>query len=77
VGVSAEIVRDGETGFHARDDREWEERLVRLLEDAPLRDRMALAGRRLVEERYSVPVLAPVLIRALREAVASPPHRGS
>lgn len=69
VGVNAEIVRDGETGFHATDDGAWEERLIALLGDAALRDRMGRAGRALVEERYAVPVLAPRLIEALREAV--------
>lgn len=70
VGVNADIVRDGETGFHAKDDPQWEERLVTLLGDPDLRARMGAAGRRLVEERYSVQVLAPILIEALREAVA-------
>jgi glycosyltransferase involved in cell wall biosynthesis len=69
VGVNAEIVRNGETGLHARDDAGWEEGLVRLLGDAALRARMGAAGRRLVEERYAVPVLAPILVRALKEAV--------
>jgi len=69
VGVNAEIVREGETGFHAADDGAWEERLVGLLGDADLRGRMGTAGRTLVEERYAIPVLAPRLVRALREAV--------
>lgn len=70
VGVNGSIVRDGETGFHAADDAAWEERLVRLLEDAPLRARMGEAARRLVEAGYAVPVLAPRLVAALKEAVA-------
>jgi glycosyltransferase involved in cell wall biosynthesis len=70
VGVNAEIVKEGETGFLATDDRAWEERLVQLLGDGPLRDRMGRAGRTLIDERYAVPVLAPRLIAALREAVA-------
>ncbi len=70
VGVNREIVRDGETGFHARVDDEWTDRLVLLLRDADLRRRMGAAGRRLVEERYSYGVLAPRMISALREACA-------
>jgi glycosyltransferase involved in cell wall biosynthesis len=70
VGVNLEIVKDGETGFHAADDAAWEHHLVRLLGDADLRASMGAAGRRLVEERYAVPVLAPILVKALKEAVA-------
>ncbi len=70
VSVNAEIVRDGETGYHAADDAAWEERLVTLLGDPGLRARMGAAGCRLVEERWSVQVLAPILIQALREAVS-------
>jgi glycosyltransferase involved in cell wall biosynthesis len=70
VGVNAEIVRDGETGFHATDAAAWTDRLVRLLGDAPLRARMGAAGRRLVEERYSVRVLAPRMVAALRGVAA-------
>jgi glycosyltransferase involved in cell wall biosynthesis len=69
VGVNREIVRDGETGFHAADDAQWEERLLRLLRDPALRDRMGAAARRLAEERWSVRVLAPRMVAALREVV--------
>ncbi len=68
VGVNLEYVRDGETGFHARTPAEWTDRLLRLLGDGTLRARMGAAGRRFVEERFSYPVLAPVLVGALREA---------
>jgi glycosyltransferase involved in cell wall biosynthesis len=71
VGVSAQIVVEGETGFHAPDDAAWEERLVQLLGDPGLRARMGTAGRRLVEEKYAVPVLAPILVKALKDAAAS------
>jgi len=69
VGVSAEIVRDGETGFHARTDEEWADRIPRLLRDPALRARMGAAGRRRVEEGYSVRALAPCLVSALRSVV--------
>jgi glycosyltransferase involved in cell wall biosynthesis len=68
VGVSREVVRDGETGFHASTEEEWADRLVRLLRDPALRDRMGAAGRRLVEEGYSYRVLAPRMVEALRGA---------
>ncbi len=48
VGGSAEAVIDGETGFIVppRQPRELAERILRLLRDPPLRERMGEAGRR-------------------------------
>ena len=68
VGVNAEIVQDGVTGFHAADGAAWTDRLVALLRDPALRARMGAAGRRLVEERWSLRVLAPKMVSALKEA---------
>jgi glycosyltransferase involved in cell wall biosynthesis len=55
VGVQAEMVRDGETGFHARTPDEWVEAVRTLAADPDLRRRMGRAGRTLVEEKYSIP----------------------
>jgi len=54
VGVHTEMVRDGETGFPATTTDEWVSAVARLAADATLRHRLGLAGRRQVEERYSV-----------------------
>ncbi len=69
VGVNRDAVRDGETGFLASTPEEWTDRLVTLLADPSLRRRMGEAGRRHVQARYSVEVLAPCLVEALRAAV--------
>lgn len=55
VGVQASMVRHGETGFLAETDEQWLEAIGRLAHDAPLRQRMGLAGRERVEREYSVP----------------------
>jgi glycosyltransferase involved in cell wall biosynthesis len=68
VGVNSEIVRDGENGFLARSDDEWEHRLDCLLGSPDLRARMGTAGRATVEERYSAVVQAPRVAAILREA---------
>jgi len=68
VGVNAEIVRDGASGFHARSEEEWVERIALLLRDRDLRARMGGEARRTVEERYSARVQAPRMARVLREA---------
>ena len=53
VGVQADFVRDGETGFRATTTDEWVT-AVRTLTDPALRTRLGAAGRKQVEERYSV-----------------------
>lgn len=54
VGMNREQVIPGQTGFLASTPSEWAEAIVRLATDLPLRQRMGQAGRRLVEEHYSV-----------------------
>ena len=72
VGVNREIIEDGVNGFLAATDNEWVEKLGRLIADPALRARFADAGRRTIEERYSLhvnaPKLADVLSRAARRA---------
>lgn len=67
VGVNRDIIRDGVNGFLAATEDEWVEKLLRLLGDAPLRQRIAEAGRRTVEDEYSVRVNGQRLAAALRE----------
>jgi glycosyltransferase involved in cell wall biosynthesis len=54
VGVHVEMVRPGETGFLATTEAEWVEAVRTLAADPDLRRRMGAAGRKLVEDRYSV-----------------------
>jgi glycosyltransferase involved in cell wall biosynthesis len=54
VGVQAELVRHGETGFLAETPSEWLEAVDRLAHDTQLRRRMGRAGRRHVEGAFSV-----------------------
>jgi glycosyltransferase involved in cell wall biosynthesis len=54
VGVQAEIVRHGETGFLAESLPQWIEAVRRLANDPELRRRLGEAGRRRVEAAYSV-----------------------
>jgi glycosyltransferase involved in cell wall biosynthesis len=54
VGVHAEMVRHGETGFLAATAQQWVEAVGQLAHDPEGRRRMGQAGRRLVEGRYGV-----------------------
>lgn len=67
VGVNAEIVEHGVNGFLATSDAEWEEALRVLLSDADLRARMGEAGRRKIEQEYSLQVWGPRVAQLLRE----------
>ncbi len=70
VGVTAQMIRDGENGFLATSDDEWVEKLGRLAQDASLRRTIGLAGRQEAERRYSTNVNAPLLLDVLRKASA-------
>ena len=56
VGVQADMVKPGETGFHAETPAQWADAIARLAGDPALRQRMGRAARRLVEAEYDVPV---------------------
>jgi glycosyltransferase involved in cell wall biosynthesis len=65
VGVHTEMVRPGVTGFLAETRREWQEAVRRLAGDPALRRRLGQAGRRLVEQEYSVAAGARHWLRLL------------
>jgi glycosyltransferase involved in cell wall biosynthesis len=65
VGVQADFVRDGETGFLATTSDEWVNAARALAADAPLRARLGAAGRRQVEERFSVEAGGKLWVEAL------------
>ena len=66
VGVNREIVADGDNGFLPATDDAWVEVLCRLVEDAPLRERIGAAGRDTVIARYSVSRWEATLASLLR-----------
>ena len=68
VGVNREIIEDGVNGFLASTDAEWEHKLGRLIAEPALRAEFARAGRRTIEERYSLHMNAPKLAAVVRQA---------
>ncbi|HKB42845.1 MAG TPA: glycosyltransferase family 4 protein [Chitinophagaceae bacterium] len=54
VGVNTEIIEDGVNGFLASGTNEWVNKLSRLIESEQLRCQLGAAGRKTVEDKYSV-----------------------
>ncbi|MBF0358963.1 MAG: glycosyltransferase family 4 protein [Magnetococcales bacterium] len=53
VGINQEFIQQGVNGFLATDHEQWFQALSKLLDDASLRRDYGLAGRAMVEEKYS------------------------
>lgn len=53
VGMNAEVIEDGVTGFLATSPEEWLVKLERLITDAALRERMGRAARAQMQALYS------------------------
>jgi glycosyltransferase involved in cell wall biosynthesis len=66
VGVSAQVIADGEGGIIARGRDDWVDALVRLSRDASLRRSLGEGGRRRVVAGFSVERWAPEIAAALR-----------
>ena len=70
VGVNREIVQDGVNGFLAATPDEWRVKLAALIDDADLRRRIGAAGRRTIQEHYSLRVTAPRVAAVMEAALA-------
>ena len=61
VGVNSEIVHHGVNGYLAKTESEWCVALDELCRDAVLRKRMGAEGRTIMEQKYSLQIMAPKL----------------
>lgn len=68
VGGNKEIIQDGVNGFLASNENEWIDKLSMLIENPELRRNIGIAGRKTVEEKYSLKVNAPKFLQVLNEA---------
>jgi glycosyltransferase involved in cell wall biosynthesis len=76
IGYNLQLIRDGETGFLCNGLSDWKDSLVRAIEDAALRQRIAEAARKDVETRFSMTGQAQVLRRLFDEVLALPAQAG-
>jgi glycosyltransferase involved in cell wall biosynthesis len=70
VGMNADVLARGTVGLAATGETEWTEALTRLLDDVALRRACGEAGRRVVEDHYSLERMAPRLAGVLRAVAA-------
>ena len=71
VGVNAEIVRDGQNGFWARNPAEWVEKLAILCQNEDLRRDFGSQGRETVEKSFSLSAWAPKLEEIYQSVVTT------
>jgi len=69
IGYNIELVEHGRTGFLATTQDEWVDCLSNLIERPDLRNTIAEAARRDVEQRFAIDVIGPQLEAAIRETV--------
>ena len=69
-------IRDGETGFLARSPQQWEERIIQLIDEPALRQRVAEASRREALSNHGPEASARSLEAALRRMNALRPQLG-
>jgi glycosyltransferase involved in cell wall biosynthesis len=70
VGVTVDMIRDGDNGFLATTKDEWTERLERLLDDHVLRRRIGDSGRSDAVARWSLAAHAPRFVAIVKEAMS-------
>lgn len=67
VGVNKEIIKDGVNGFYASTPLEWEDRIMRLIEDINLYKNISIACRDTVEKKYNLAYWGPYLAGIIKE----------
>jgi glycosyltransferase involved in cell wall biosynthesis len=69
IGFNKELIIHGETGFLVESAQQWFESLSQLLNDANLRQKISQKALGIVEKKYSLKVLAPVLEKFILDVV--------
>lgn len=73
VGINAEIVADGHSGYLVHGEQGWVQALQRLIEDADLRRRLGAVGRQRVHDRFAQHVQQDQLLAMLRQVAGVAP----
>jgi len=65
-GTNFRIIENGVNGFLVKDEKEWIEQIVQLIDDVHLRERIGRAGRKKVEEFFSVEANFPKYLHVFK-----------
>jgi L-malate glycosyltransferase len=68
-GTNFRIMEQGIQGYLATNEKEWVDFIIRLIDDVQLRRMMGEAGRKTVEEKYSVKANFPKYLRVFKTVV--------
>lgn len=69
IGMNAEVIRHGISGYLAETEEEWIMRISSLVNDYNLRKDLGTAGKNLVDSKYSYKATTETLILILKECV--------
>ncbi len=75
VGMNRQMVLHGRTGLLASTPRQWAEAIARLAADPELRRKMGAAGRRLLQQQYSVACWGPRFADVVAAVAGGPPRK--
>jgi len=67
VGANKEIVQDGLNGYLANREEDWVSKLSILLESEAIRKKIGYAGRKTVEENFSIKINAPIYLEIIKK----------
>lgn len=68
-GTNFRIMQNGVQGFLAGNENEWVQSIIRLVDDVELRKRMGLAGRKTVEDEFSVKANFPKYLQVFKTVI--------
>ena len=73
IGANVEVIQNGENGLLASTPEEWISQIKMLIADPSLVERLGAAGRKTVEERYSMRRSAELFGQAVRSVISGEP----
>ena len=77
IGANLEVIQSGENGLLASTPEEWISHIEKLIADPSLVRRLGAAGRKTVEDRYSMGHSAELFARVVRSVISSKPSKVS
>ena len=66
VGVNRDVVHSGENGYWACNNMEWVDALSKLIDDAGQRRILGIAGRKILEDRYTVETNSSLILEVIK-----------